>query len=785
MHLDSLIPLFVAILSIGFLLGPIFGIIGLIRGRRHQEALTELKNRNRALEARLSTLESRWAELGPEPVLLEDVEAPPTVLKEEIPSPEPTPPSPTPDVSPTDLPTAEPPIPAEATRLHKPAALSDKQWWEDLEEKAGKRWMTWAGALALFLSASFFLKYAFDNEWLGPTGRVVLGIVAGIAILVVGDYCLRREMRALGQGLMGGALAILYVSLFAAFSLYELLPQTPAFLSMVLVTAAGVALAILHNAIPLAFIAVLGGLISPVLVATGHDPRDALFGYLTVLNLGVLAVAMLRRWRALDVLAFVGTWAFYWGWFHEFYEPAALIPALAWLAVFFLIFLLIPFVYQLRRGTSATLESFVMALANAAVSFYFAYKLLRIDYQVTLGFVALAMAASYVILAALARKRVPDDARTLFGLVGLSVIFLTLAVPLHLKLHGIMLAWALEGPVLLYLGYTYRYQPVRIAGLLVMALAAVRLFQVHWPLHHEHYVLFFNRHFASAMSVPLAAAAYAAIHAWRFDGVGENEDRTSMIASAIGGGFLATVIVQSEVSVWLQYYARDLGMNRYYLSSSVVPVVWAIGGAGFLIGGSVLRSRFSYYAGLVALGIALLQVPLSYQYGPNVDYRLFINIRFLCGALVTAVVFWFAFEVLRRKELFGIDHSKFVRVLFGTAGVALLFLLSIETYVYFRETIASLRKSRWIGQMSLSIVWGLYAIAALAIGFWKKQRALRVAALALLAITAVKLLLVDMSQVQQIYRIVSFVVLGIVMIGASFLYHRLEKLLGTSSGEEQ
>ena len=120
--------------------------------------------------------------------------------------------------------------------------LADKQWWEGLEEKVGKRWMTWAGALALFLSASFFLKYAFDNEWLGPTGRVVLGIVAGIAILIAGDYCLRRDMRALGQGLMGGALAILYVSLFGAFSLYKLLPQTPAFLSMVVVTAAGVAL---------------------------------------------------------------------------------------------------------------------------------------------------------------------------------------------------------------------------------------------------------------------------------------------------------------------------------------------------------------------------------------------------------------------------------------------------------------------------------------------------------------------------------------------------------------
>lgn len=95
----------------------------------------------------------------------------------------------------------------------------DRQWWTELEESVGKRWMTWGGALALFLSAGFFLKYAFDNHWLGPTGRVALGLVAGVGLLAAGDQYIRRHMRTLGQGLMGGGLAILYVALFAAFSL--------------------------------------------------------------------------------------------------------------------------------------------------------------------------------------------------------------------------------------------------------------------------------------------------------------------------------------------------------------------------------------------------------------------------------------------------------------------------------------------------------------------------------------------------------------------------------------
>ena len=83
--------------------------------------------------------------------------------------------------------------------------------------------------------------------------------------------------------------------------------------------------------------------------------------------------------------------------------------------------------------------------------------------------------------------------------------------------------------------------------------------------------------------------------------------------------------------------------------------------------------------------------------------------------------------------------------------------------------------------MSLSVTWGTYAIAILAIGFWRNVRSLRLAALGLFGLTALKLVLVDMAEVQEVYRIVSFLVLGVLMIGASYLYHRVEKRLGMSS----
>ncbi len=760
------VPILAVLISVLVIVVPVVGIINFVSLRRLRRALNDMALRNQALDERVARLESQPAEprvRPPEPEEIELTPAPPWEEKAEVATPRPR-----------ELPVAAPP--------EEGAVDAKDERRARFEEMVGKQWMTWAGVLALFIGAAFFLKHAFENQWIGPMGRVVLGILTGTVILVLGDYCLRRKMRALGQGLLGGALAILYVSLFAAFSLYKIIPQIPAFASMVIVTAAGVALAVLHNAVPLSFIAVLGGFLTPLMVSTGRNPRDALFGYLSVLDIGVLAVAFFKRWRSLDVLAFLGTWILFVGWFDRFYRDSAMAPTLIWVALFFLIFLIIPFVYQLRMAIASSVESFIMALANAAVAFGFAYWILRDDHQFVLGFVALAIAACYIAMAALARRRVSDDERTLFGFVALSMVFLTMAVPLHLKLHGITLTWAVEGPILLYLGYMYRYRPVRIAGFVVLVLAAIRLFWVHWPFHDDLYVLFLNRHFAAVMSVPLAAAVYALIH-YKLRTDSTNVDRYLMIAGAICGGFLGLVVIHGEVGWWLWNQAVLYGINPKYLSVCGGSLVWALGAAGFLGGALRAGSRAAFYSGLAALFVAVILLLVSYVHPRYVDYWLFVNARFACGLIVALVAFGYAFVANGYGNLFSEKIPRLVTALFVVAGILPLALLSAETYTYCYETIAGRRRARWSARMSVSIVWSLYALSALAIGFWRRVREVRLAALGLLALTAIKLILFDMARVEQIYRIVSFVLLGLMMIAASYLYHKLEMRLAKDSGE--
>jgi uncharacterized membrane protein len=753
--------IFIVLLVIVVVMGAIAGIIALISLGRLRESVNGLKDRLILLEARISHLAT--SEVAPVSVpdatttfQTDDLDTEDEKLEVEF-----------------HPPVAEP-VPVKPDFSGTPISEISPPWWSGLEETVGKRWMTWAGALALFLSVGFFLKYAFENNWIGPTGRVVLGIGAGCTLLTFGDHILRRRMTALGQGLMGGALAILYVSLFAAFSLYKLIPQIPAFGFMAVVTASGFTLAVLHNAVPLAFLAVLGGFISPLLVSTGVNPRDALFAYLAILNLGVLGVAFFKRWRALDVLAFVGTWSMFVGWYEHFYRTSQMVPTLAWVSIFFLIFLFVPFMYQLRTGSTASLESFLMAIANAVAASSFFYIILKTDYRHVLGFIAVAMSACYVVLGSLCRKRIPGDARSLFGFVALSVVFLTLAVPLHLKVHGITLAWALEGPILLYLGYIYRYQPVRIAGFVVLALSAFRLFQAHWPLHTDLYSLFLNRYFGTALCVPVAIWAYGVIHSW-FRKEASEIDRIIMIASFISGGFLTLVILSGEIGPWVKYQTVDLKASTDYFVYCSYELIWALGAAGFLITALLTRSEAAYYSGVVALAITLGLGGISYISDGNSDRFLFLNIRFFAGLVAVTISLAYALVAAGKWTDWTPENNIVRAILFWVAVLVPLLLLSIEAYTYCQDTVFSRRKARWMSQMALSIVWGLYAVVLLIVGFVKLVRPLRIAGLALLALTAVKLVLVDMAQVQQVYRIISFVVLGLMMFLASYLYHELEK----------
>ncbi|HTI51535.1 MAG TPA: DUF2339 domain-containing protein, partial [Planctomycetaceae bacterium] len=348
----------------------------------------------------------------------------------------------------------------EALASSKPA--SEKEAFS-LEELLAGKWMTWVGALAVVIGAGFALKYAIDNQFLGERGRVALGIITGMACFAGGAVAVKRNYRFLGQGLVGAALGILYLSLYFAND-YGLIPKEAAFGAMIAVTASGLAFSTIFNAQPTAILGLLGGFLSPIMVSSGTDARWILFSYLFLLDLGVLGIAGFRKWQPLQVLAFAGTVFMWLGWFGKYYAPEKFSDTFILLTAFFLLFALLGVFHNVLRRKPAEQGDFFLILATPVAYFGALYYITNRDYSAWQGLLAIVLAGAYLAIAVLAMQRHPAGKTTILALGGIAASFLTVAVPLQLTGHWIAVAWAAEAVLLVELGLRFDQAKLRLAG---------------------------------------------------------------------------------------------------------------------------------------------------------------------------------------------------------------------------------------------------------------------------------------------------------------------------------
>ncbi len=173
----------------------------------------------------------------------------------------------------SELPTAVPTIPPPSLRIPRPVTSEPLPGPDKvaLETKVGLTVTNRVGVVTLVLGVAFFFKWAVDNNWIGPAGRVMLGILAGSATLWVGDLLWRKAQRAFAQGITGTGIAVLYLSFYSAFGFYHLIPQAGAFPLMCSVTGLAFALSLRYDSPAVTALGLLGGYLTPILPSTGED----------------------------------------------------------------------------------------------------------------------------------------------------------------------------------------------------------------------------------------------------------------------------------------------------------------------------------------------------------------------------------------------------------------------------------------------------------------------------------------------------------------------------------
>ena len=277
----------------------------------------------------------------------------------------------------------------------------------DLESRFGSLWLNRIGIAALLIGVSYFLKFAFENNWIGPAGRVTIGLLAGIGVVVWSERFRSRGYRTFSYSLKAVGIGTLYLSLWAAFQIYSLIPSGIAFVAMLAVTSATGVMAVTQDAEILAAFALTGGFTTPLLLSTGQNRELELFSYVALLDLAALALVVFKPWRRLLLLSYAGTLVLFIGWYATFYNRSQLSLTTAFASLFFALFAIAPLVGQPAAAGSSSVLPF-LAFVNAGAYFLEIYAMFSDVSKTGIAWFSVALAAIYIFLSRQVRARQTD-----------------------------------------------------------------------------------------------------------------------------------------------------------------------------------------------------------------------------------------------------------------------------------------------------------------------------------------------------------------------------------------
>lgn len=631
------------------------------------------------------------------------------------------------------------------------------QWLNDLnwEWLLGGNWLAKIGVVALVFGIGFFLKLAFDNNWIGETGRVALGLGLGLAFLGAGEYWQKRYP-IWSQPITGGGIAILYLSIFAAFSFYQLMPPLPALGLSFLVTVTGAGLALRNESMAIAVLGIMGGFLTPVLLSEHLPDERILLAYVLVLDLGVLALATFRNWRWFTLLGLLGSLALF-GFWLDGLDPGLLLAQAGITAIFVIFIGATTLFHIIWKRVTLPMDLSLMVI-NATAYFGISYGLLFEEFRLWMGGFTLLLAAIYGTLGYAVLKRSQEQVYLSLFSLAVALIFLTIAIPVQLAGPWVSIAWAVEGTVLIWLSFTLKMNPMRWMGMLVFLIFSAWLLFIDTPAAFKADLRPLLNPYTLAYVVAIAATFLSAflLHREREAlQAGENNVFTAFLA--LGSLFLGVAVPVQVSGMW-------------------IPIAWAIEGVALIW----LSFRLNVYQlRLFALGLfAVMVVRLLAFETFSVDLRAFspiINERFAAFAAGTVAFYAVAYISWRGKDKLLTEQEWLIIPTFlFAANLLTLWVLSAEVINTVDAALPDVARSivNNLKSLSLSMLWALYAVLLIVLGFARRLRWVRWAGLALLMVPVVKLFVFDVFELEQGYRVAAFMSLGAILVAGGFLYQR-------------
>lgn len=675
--------------------------------------------------------------------------------------------------------------------------------YADLEFWLGGRGLLLLGVAALVLAVGFFVKEAIERGWLGPTVRVLLGAGVGILAVVAGERIRALGYRTYGLWLAAGGFAAIYLSIWAAAALYSLVSTPIAFLLLVVVVGSAAVTGLRRESESFVALAAFGGYLAPILLQVETESNVFGLGYLGLLSIAGLFVAHRGRWAYLASVALAGGSIL----------PIANAGDPQFHVVYLALLVAAALTVSLRRSWHYLS---LLAVALGWMSFGLGHH----EWGVTgMTFFAGAAAISAAGLWVAHRAKWPY----LAALAVTGGTLLPLASPGDPHLHGVYLValvvsalivsrhrrWHLASALAVGLGwlsYWLGSDDWAFSGIGFAAYAAA-LWLAGWiawagvtdwaerggpgseprdrtddrPMLHEDPVAL-GCDFAGlglTLAPPWLFFTAAMVGIWNSAYSDRLEEIGFVLALVLGAVYVGHAVrSRPGTGAGSRIWRAALGSLFWLVAPAVLwgdvglTRAWLVEGLVLTAAGVALRYSVSRGAGLAGFILAVITYWGSIHMRPESDAA-FVSAWALTGlvACLGLATWSVALLPLERVKPWESHVRPFLLLASG------VFFLGWGTgeIIRFYDVLGDPERWALARDLSISAFWMAYAAALLATGFGLKQPPIRWAGLGMALIAAGKVFLYDLSQLSQLYRIGSFVLLAFVLLALSFRYQRLRK----------
>lgn len=675
----------------------------------------------------------------------------------------------------------------------------NNQW----EKFIGENLMNKIGILITVIGVTIGAKYAIDHQLISPLTRISLGYIMGV-VLMAFAFKLKKNYENFSAVLLSGAFAILYIITYMAYDFYSLISQEFAFVLMFIFTVSTVFFSWQYNKQIIALLGLVGSYAIPFLLSNGSGNIVFLLSYVLIINLGILTIAFLKEWKWVNGSAFVFTWLIYATiHFSYYYKEPFIAKLFVFLVAYFSVFYISFLAYKLLKSKTFDALDVLFLLINSFLFFGFGYSLWNETkpWSEMLGLFTLVNAIVHGIISFITYRQKSYDQNMLRLLIGMSLVFISLSIPVQLNGNWVTILWILEASVLFWIGrknQTLFYEKISYPLIILSFLSLVEDWS-SFKIKDYTYPIF-NTTFLT--SIIFITAIGSIIYLNKKEALSHSTEQNHTYKFSLFNLFdmLFILVLYLTFRLEINWYFEHL----YNLSQTQSPetlynlfdsnllsykCIWIINysivfSLGILLGAKyyVKNSLFEFLSYtfinlsvfvFLTQGLYLLNdIQNDYYSQDLVSYfyrgTFLIALRYVSFGII-AVVFWVLY-----KFYISTSKDKNIPLAFELLmHITLLWILSNELVENLKHSgVTEIYKS------GLSILWGIYSFILIIYGMWKKKKKhLRIGGIILFGITLIKLIFYDLSHLETIPKTIVLVLLGVLLLIISFLYTKYQKFL--------